>query len=122
MTVALLELTKRHADIVPLKPPVDPATLTYKQFLEAPDWRRIPAYADVTEAQFLDHHWQAKHSITRPDKLLKALQGLVSEEFIRDATAGFARAPMSVRVSRKSLPECTQASPSRATILSRRPT
>ena len=35
----------------------------------------------------------------RPDKLLEALRGLVSEDFIRDATEGFARAPMSVRVS-----------------------
>src|SRR5215217_2455295 len=99
MTVSLIELTKRAADIVHLKPRVDPATLTYKAMQEAPDWRRIPAYADVTEAQFLDHRWQAKKSITRPDKLLEALRGLVSEEFIRDATAGFARAPMSVRVS-----------------------
>ncbi len=66
---------------------------------EAPDWRRIPAYADVTEEQFLDHRWQAKKSITRTDKLLETLRGLVSEEFIKDATAGFARSPMSVRVS-----------------------
>src|SRR5262249_61619399 len=66
---------------------------------DAPDWRRIPAYADVTDEQFLDHRWQAKKSITRPDKLLEALAGLVSREFIQDATAGFARAPMSVRVS-----------------------
>jgi lysine 2,3-aminomutase len=96
---ALVELQKRHHDIVPLKPPVDPATLRHKAMLDAPDWRRIPAYADVSEEQFLDHRWQAKKSITRPDKLLEALAGLVSREFIADATAGFARAPMSVRVS-----------------------
>jgi lysine 2,3-aminomutase len=99
MTTALVELHKRHHDIVPLKPPVDPATLRHKAMLDAPDWRRIPAYANVTEEQFLDHRWQAKSSITRPDKLLAALSGLVSAEFIADATAGFARAPMSVRVS-----------------------
>jgi lysine 2,3-aminomutase len=99
MTTALVELQKRHHDIVPLKPPIDPATLQHKAMLDAPDWRRIPAYASVPEEQFLDHRWQAKHSITRPDKLLGALSGLVSAEFIADATAGFARAPMSVRVS-----------------------
>jgi lysine 2,3-aminomutase len=99
MTVSLLDLQKRSDEIVHLKPPVDPATLRHTQFLERPDWRRIPAYADVSEEQFLDHHWQSKHSITRPDKLLQALQGLVSDEFVADATRGFAHAPMSVRVS-----------------------
>ena len=98
-TSTLIELGKRSPDIVPQKPPVDPATLSHKQLRDAPDWRRIPAYADVTEEQFLDHRWQAKKSITRPDKLLDTLRGLVSDEFIRDATEGFNRAPMSLRVS-----------------------
>jgi lysine 2,3-aminomutase len=67
--------------------------------LEMPDFRRIPAYADVTDEQFLDHRWQSKKSITRPDKLLETLRELTSAEFIRDVTEGFARAPMSVRVT-----------------------
>ncbi len=97
---SLVELQKRHTyEIVPLKPPVDPSTLEYKNFKDVPEWRRIPAYADVTDEQFYDHKWQSKKSITRPDKLLETLRGLVSEEFIKDATEGFARAPMSVRVS-----------------------
>ncbi len=99
MTVSLLDLTKRAPEIAFQKPAVDPATLLHKSMPEAPDWRRIPAYADVTEEQFLDHKWQAKKSITRTDKLLETLRGLVSDEFIKDATAGFARSPMSVRVS-----------------------
>jgi lysine 2,3-aminomutase len=99
MTVSLLDLTKRAPEIAAQKPPVDPATLLHKSMPEAPDWRRIPAYADVTEEQFLDHKWQAKKSITRTDKLLETLRGLVSDEFIKDATEGFARSPMSVRVS-----------------------
>jgi lysine 2,3-aminomutase len=99
MTVSLLDLQNRGDEIVHLKPPVDPATLRHKEFLDRPDYRRIPAYADVSEEQFLDHHWQAKNTITRPDKLLMALQGLVSPEFIDDATQGFSHAPMSVRVS-----------------------
>src|SRR5690606_34934279 len=85
--------------IAHLKPPVDPASLTHKQLLQGEFWRRIPAYADVSEKDFLDHTWQSKHSITRIDKLLKALEGLVSDDFIRDAEVGFQRAPMSVRVS-----------------------
>jgi len=82
-----------------LKPAVDPATLTHKHLLDGDFWRRIPAYADVDEATFLDHRWQAKNTITRVDKLLAALQGLVPESYMRDAEAGFKRAPMNVRVS-----------------------
>ena len=85
--------------IVPKKPPVDEKTLAYRDLLRGPFWQRIPAYAKVTEEQFLDHMWQAKHTITKPAKLLEALQGLVPAGFIADAEAGFGRAPMSVRVS-----------------------
>jgi lysine 2,3-aminomutase len=81
------------------KSPVDPATLRHTQLLEGPFWRKIPAYAEVSEAEFLDHRWQAKHSITNISKLLAAIHGLVSDDFIADAQRGFERAPMSVRVS-----------------------
>jgi len=81
------------------KPPVDPATLVHRHLLDGPFWHAIPAYREVTEEQFLDHAWQAKHTITNVQKLLKALEGLVSPGFIADAEEGFRRAPMSVRVS-----------------------
>ena len=84
---------------VALKPPVDPAALAHTQFLQGTFWQKIPAYAAITEAEFLDHRWQAKHTITKIPKLLEAVQGLVSDDFIKDAEQGFARAPMSVRVS-----------------------
>jgi lysine 2,3-aminomutase len=82
-----------------LRPPVPPASLAHRDLLGGEFWRRIPAYANVGEAEFLDHKWQAKHSITNIGKLLAALEGLVSEGFIADAQRGFERAPMSVRVS-----------------------
>jgi lysine 2,3-aminomutase len=97
--VHLTELKRQASDVSATKPPADPAALAHLPLLEMPDFRRIPAYADVTDEQFMDHRWQAKKSITRPDKLLETMRGLVSEEFIKDATDGFARAPMSVRVS-----------------------
>lgn len=101
MATSVISLTKKPEDagIRHLKPAVPAGALEHKNLVEMPDFRRIPAYRDVTDEQFLDHHWQAKKSITRPDKLLEALQGLASEAFIQDATEGFARAPMSVRVS-----------------------
>jgi lysine 2,3-aminomutase len=82
-----------------LRPPVAPASLAHRELQGGEFWRRIPAYANVGEAEFLDHKWQAKHSITNIGKLLAALEGLVSEGFIADAQRGFERAPMSVRVS-----------------------
>jgi lysine 2,3-aminomutase len=83
----------------PVRPPADPSTLAHRNLLDGDFWRRIPAYADVSEVEFLDHKWQMKHSITKVDKLLAALQGLVSDDFIDDAKRGFASAPMAVRVS-----------------------
>jgi lysine 2,3-aminomutase len=84
---------------VALKPPVAPSTLAYRQLRRDEFWRAIPAYAGVSTETFLEHTWQSKHSITRTDKLLEALQGLVPGDFIQDAAEGFRRAPMSVRVS-----------------------
>ena len=85
--------------VVAKKPPVAPSTLVHRELLSGPFWQRIPAYAEIEEATFLDHSWQAKHTITKASKLLDALQGLVSPEFYRDAEEGFKRAPMGVRVS-----------------------
>lgn len=90
---------KADEEIRALKPPVAEASLTHRQLLGGEFWRRVPSYKDVTEEQFLDHNWQSKHTIVKVDKLLEALAGLVSPEFIADCRVGFERAPMSVRVS-----------------------
>jgi lysine 2,3-aminomutase len=82
-----------------LKPHVDAATLHYRQLLDGSFWQRIPAYRNIDEATFLDHQWQAKHSITNPQKLLAAVQDLVPPAFYEDVAEGFHRAPMSIRVS-----------------------
>src|SRR3954463_7909817 len=81
------------------KPPVEESTLVHKQVLRGAFWQKIPAYANVTETEFLDHKWQAKHTITNLAKLIAALGPLAPPDFVEDATKGFAKAPMSVRVS-----------------------
>ena len=81
------------------RPPVDASVMAHRDLLGGDFWRRIPAYKDISEAQFLDHLWQAKNSLIKPQKFLEALQGLVPESFIKDVEAGFAHAPMAVRVS-----------------------
>jgi lysine 2,3-aminomutase len=82
-----------------LKPAAAATALAHRELLDGDFWRRIPAYAEVGREEFLDHKWQAKHSITNIQKLLATLAGLVSDGFITDAQRGFERAPMSVRVS-----------------------
>lgn len=81
------------------RPPVDPGLLVHRELRGGDFWRVIPAFAKVTESEFLDHRWQMKHTITRVDKLLAMLEGTVSEAFIEDARKGFGVAPMAVRVS-----------------------
>ena len=81
------------------RPAVDPATLDHRDLRDGDFWRAIPAFADVTEAEFLDHRWQMKHTITKTSKLLETLVSLVSPAFIADAEEGFRKAPMAVRVS-----------------------
>src|SRR5512144_1679822 len=82
-----------------IKPPVDPATLHHRQLLDGAFWQKIPAYRLIDEATFLDHSWQAKNSITNPQKLLQAVQDLVPQAFYDDVSKGFHLAPMSIRVS-----------------------
>ncbi len=98
MQLKVIETPKNEVQR-PAKPPVDLSTLSHRQLLDGDFWRRIPAYAGVSEADFLDHKWQMKQTITKVDKLLGALQGLVSPAVIADAEEGFGAAPMAVRVS-----------------------
>jgi lysine 2,3-aminomutase len=90
-----------HAPILSpaCRAPVAPETLAHRDLRSGPFWQRIHAYAQVSEAEFLNHQWQAKNSITNIPKLLATLEGLVSPEFVRDAEQGFHHAPMPVRVS-----------------------
>lgn len=90
---------KAQPPVVALKAPAGPEAFVHRELRGGEFWRHIPAYADVTEDQFLDHRWQAKNTITNIAKLLKTVEGLVSPAFFRDAEEGFKRAPMSVRVS-----------------------
>src|ERR1044071_971783 len=82
-----------------LKPSIDPSTLFYRQLLDGAFWQRIPAYRKVDGATFLDPTWQAKNTITNPQRLLQAVQDLVPQSFYDDVTRGFHLAPMSIRVS-----------------------
>ncbi len=53
----------------------------------------------MDEATFLDPKFQNKHSVTSPEALQQLLGDLASPEFLEDVAAGFAQAPMNVRLS-----------------------
>ena len=95
MTLPVVNTPRRSA----VKPPVEPDSLRHRELLAGDFWRRIPAFREVSQDDFLDHHFQARHSLTKPRALFEALKGLVSEAFVADVSEGFKRAPMSMRVS-----------------------
>jgi lysine 2,3-aminomutase len=73
--------------------------LKHRQLLDGDFWRKIPAYQHISREVFLDHIWQARNSITRPEQLKDVLQDLLPLEFYRDVALGFHRAPMSMRIT-----------------------
>src|SRR5262245_65862623 len=80
-----------------LKPSIDPSTLFHRQLLDGAFWQRIPAYRLVDEATFLDHTWQARHTITNPQKLLQAGQNLAAQAVYHDVVEGVHFAPVPAR-------------------------
>lgn len=85
--------------ITHIKPPAPTSAFAHKDLKQGEFWRKVPAYKNVDEETFLSHLWQGKNSITTPEKLLETIQDLAPADFIEDARAGFAAAPMAVRVS-----------------------
>jgi lysine 2,3-aminomutase len=77
----------------------DGVTLSHRELVSDEFWRKIPAYAGVDRATFLDHRWQARNTVTKPKDLVATVQDLVTAAFIADVESGFHHSPMSVRVS-----------------------
>uniref|UniRef100_E6PGW4 L-lysine 2,3-aminomutase n=1 Tax=mine drainage metagenome TaxID=410659 RepID=E6PGW4_9ZZZZ len=87
------------SEIVHKKPAAAASQYAYKNLTQGEFWRHVPAYREVDEATFLDHLWQQKHSIKTPEELIGTIRDLAPSEFVADIEAGFAHAPMAVRVS-----------------------
>jgi lysine 2,3-aminomutase len=82
-----------------IKPPADASAFEHRNLRQGEFWREIPKYAEVDEATFLDHLWQARNSVKTADELFDTVKELADPSFIADAREGLLRAPMSVRVS-----------------------
>lgn len=62
-------------------------------------WQAIPGWRKVSKADFLDYRWQLRNSVTKPERLVELLGGLVPKGFIADMQDGFEKAPMQMRVT-----------------------
>lgn len=81
------------------EPPSSESAGEHRALRDGDFWRRVPAYAHVSRSDFLDHQWQARNSITRPEKLLTVLRDLTESEFVADVAQALTFAPMALRLS-----------------------
>ena len=63
------------------------------------DWRRIPGWSRVSQAEFADPNWQERNAIIRPEQLRQLLGPMAQSGFLADLEAGLKRAPMALRVT-----------------------
>ncbi len=94
-----LQVVADEAPFRQVHEPVPEADITWRSPRRDAFWQAIPAWKDVDYDTFIDHKWQERNAITTPQKLLSAVQELVSEEFLDDVRKGFGEAPMAVRIS-----------------------
>ena len=94
MTIVAINKKTNH-----LKPLVDEKDLQWRNLRRDPFWQKIPAWKDIDEETFLNYKWQEKNAATNIKKLLKAVDGIVAEDFVKDLEEGFGAAPMAVRIS-----------------------
>ena len=75
-----------------------PYEYTARELVE-PDWRRLPGFADVSEADWRSAQWQRSHCVKNVKQLRELLGDLVAERFYADLERDQAeRATMSMLV------------------------
>ena len=96
MAVTPAELFHRtpHAHAAP-QPYQYPPT---RPFVE-PDWRRLPGYQEVTEAEWHSARWQRQHTVKNLDQLVKAMGDLLPADLVESIRRDQAeRATMSMLI------------------------
>jgi lysine 2,3-aminomutase len=80
-----------------------PATQPYRYppergFVE-PDWRRLPGYRDVTDAEWMSAKWQRQHTVKNLPELLRVFGDLMPADLVESITRDMAeRATMSMLI------------------------
>ena len=65
----------------------DPGYRYVRSPLSEPDWRRLPGWRDVTEADWRSAQWQRAHSVKNPGQLRAVLGDLLTDRFYADLDA-----------------------------------
>ncbi len=71
----------------------------HREFRADEFWKVIPAWKDVTLAEFSDHMWQMKHSIKKVEQVKTVLGELCTEKFYLDMLEGQKITPMNIRIT-----------------------
>jgi lysine 2,3-aminomutase len=71
----------------------------HRQLREDEFWRRLPAYRDVSAAEFQTHLFQQKHTVTNVRQLRETVGELAPDSFYEDLANGIRHAPMALRIS-----------------------
>jgi lysine 2,3-aminomutase len=96
-TLDLSYTDTQHVD-PPARAPLVAAT-DHRDLRDDDYWRAIPAFAHVSAAEFHNHTFQARHSVTNVSQLRDTLGHLVADSFFQDLSDGLQRAPMALRIS-----------------------
>ena len=79
--------------------PDQPFQYPLEQPFEEPDWRRIPAYRNVSKAEWESARWQRRHTVKNLKELKETLGELLPEDLLESIAADQAeRATMSILV------------------------
>ena len=71
----------------------------HREFREDEFWREIPGWQGVSAAEFADHTWQSRNSVTKIKQVKQLLGDRISASFIEDLIAGQVRTPMNIRIT-----------------------
>jgi lysine 2,3-aminomutase len=67
----------------PVRPAEQPFHYPLKRAFVEPDWRRLPGYRDVTQAEWESALWQRKHTVKNLKELQQALGALLPESLLK---------------------------------------
>ncbi len=66
--------------VAPAQPSLQPYSYPPRRAFVEPDWRRLPAYRDVTESEWRSARWQRQHSIKSLSELKHALGAFLTDD------------------------------------------
>lgn len=84
---------------VALKQPAGQRDMTHRDFNSEDFWRRIPAWRNLSRAQFLDWKFQATAAVTNFKDLQTLIGDVADPKFLEDVQEGLRVAPMIIRIS-----------------------